>query len=224
MNKKQKTIFKIILIFIVFGVFIWFIYKDTYENFTTDEFTYIHKELFEILDKLLPIFNNHGINYWANSGTLLGCVRESKIIDKDDDIDLALFKDDFLYLQNNKNNIVGDLNNNGLHFIKLGEEFSLNKIVKLKKDGDYTKNKIFIDLMAFDKINGIYKHINDSWPEDNFKEEELLPLKKGMFNHIEINIPNNPIENLKRNYSDNWKTPDNKDPHHKLEINLNIKK
>jgi len=168
------------------------------------------------MKKTIIIFDKHNINYWAEGGTLLGCIREGKIIDTDDDIDLGLIKEDFLYIQNNKNNIINDLNKSGLHLVIRGDKLTPNKIVRLKKNGDYTKNFIFIDLMPFIKSNGKYKHAlpggGSMWEDDFFTEQELYPLKKGKLKNIEINIPNNPIGNLERLYGDCldkkcWKIP-----------------
>ena len=35
------------------------------------------------MKKTIIIFDKHNINYWAEGGTLLGCIREGKIIDTD---------------------------------------------------------------------------------------------------------------------------------------------
>jgi len=61
------------------------------------------------MKKTTIVFDKHNINYWAEGGTLLGCIREGKIIDTDDDIDLGLIKEDFLYIQKNKNNLINDI-------------------------------------------------------------------------------------------------------------------
>ena len=212
---------KHIILFFFVILIIYKIYKYyTRESITvsldsnlTKEYKYIHNELLDLMKKTIIIFDKHNINYWAEGGTLLGCIREGKIIDTDDDIDLGLIKEDFLYIQNNKNNIINDLNKSGLHLVIRGNEMEHNKIVKLKKDGDYTKNFIFIDLMPFTKRNGKYMHAkSDSFVDDFFLEDELYPLKKGILNDIQINIPNNPIGNLERFYGDCsgekcWKIP-----------------
>jgi len=105
-------IIHIILLFLtIFSIYK--IYKyNTQENITsnlTKEYKYIHNELLDLMKKTIIIFNKHNINYWAEGGTLLGCIREGKIIDTDDDIDLGLIKEDFLYIQKNKNNLINDI-------------------------------------------------------------------------------------------------------------------
>jgi len=46
------------------------------------------------LKTVKQIFDNHGIRFWLDYGTLLGAVREGKMIDHDYDIDLAVWIND----------------------------------------------------------------------------------------------------------------------------------
>ena len=48
---------------------------------------------------ILTLFNANGVIYWLNSGTLLGLMREGKLLDYDQDIDLGLWADDEAALQ-----------------------------------------------------------------------------------------------------------------------------
>ena len=70
-----------------------FVYYNTknIENFTADEYNHVHKILMDNLEKTIKVFNKHNIQYWATAGTLLGSIRDKKIIEHDDDIDLGLF-------------------------------------------------------------------------------------------------------------------------------------
>jgi len=48
----------------------------------------------ETLRKVKKILDKHNINYWLDEGTLLGAVREKKLIEWDHDIDLAIWYKD----------------------------------------------------------------------------------------------------------------------------------
>lgn len=48
----------------------------------------------ETLGKIKKILDKHKINYWLDEGTLLGAVREKKLIEWDHDIDLAIWYKD----------------------------------------------------------------------------------------------------------------------------------
>lgn len=45
------------------------------------------------LKEIKEIFDKHGIKYWLDTGTLLGAVRDGKIIEWDEDIDLGTTED-----------------------------------------------------------------------------------------------------------------------------------
>ena len=49
----------------------------------------------DLLNKLLEVCNKHHLRIWADGGTLLGTVREHGYIPWDDDIDMAMLRDDF---------------------------------------------------------------------------------------------------------------------------------
>ena len=46
----------------------------------------------EQLDAIVDLLDGAGVSYWADTGTLLGLVREGKLIDGDPDIDISLLE------------------------------------------------------------------------------------------------------------------------------------
>ncbi len=46
------------------------------------------------LEWITSILNRSGIKYWIDSGTLLGMIREKKLIDNDNDLDLSIWHTD----------------------------------------------------------------------------------------------------------------------------------
>jgi phosphorylcholine metabolism protein LicD len=48
----------------------------------------------KMLKDVTDIFDKHGVRYWLDFGTLLGIVREGRILPWDDDMDISIFEDD----------------------------------------------------------------------------------------------------------------------------------
>ena len=49
----------------------------------------------DLLQELLRVCNEHGLRVFADSGTLIGAVREKGFIPWDDDIDVAMLRNDY---------------------------------------------------------------------------------------------------------------------------------
>jgi len=149
----------------------------------------------------------NNIIYWADSGTLLGAVREKGMIPHDDDIDICFYEEDLIrLLKIYENDPIYHIVPN--HPNKNEKEF----IHKLKRrDID----SIFIDLFIVENIyqnnkNRIrykYKIHQKKWyPKFYYIENEVFPIVKAPFEDFEICIPNNPIPYLERGYG-NWRVP-----------------
>tara|TARA_Y100000817_G_scaffold305593_1_gene289835 strand:- start:4126 stop:4833 length:708 start_codon:yes stop_codon:yes gene_type:complete len=228
-HKKYLYIFIGILSIII--IIILFKKTSTIKSFTKTDFHRIHMTLLNTLERLQRVLNRHNIKYWATFGTLLGSIREGKIISFDDDIDIGVLKKDYFKIINDKD-VQKDIEIEGLYTY---QRLNAIRVVLHKSNNDYVNNNIFIDIFPFD--NKRNKYLQYSWfhrfiePNHYYHLDELFPLKKGKLNHLEIMIPNKPIQYLERGYgncsSDKgrcWKKKIKKnkieDIAHKIEINL----
>lgn len=64
-----------------------------------------HQQLYELLGTFQEACNHVGVEPWATGGTLLGAVRNGKIIEHDDDIDLEITYEDYKTLLKHEDEI-----------------------------------------------------------------------------------------------------------------------
>lgn len=153
----------------------------------------IQLKIIDMLPKVINALDNAGIKYVLYGGGLLGVYRHNNsFIPWDDDIDLAIFNegDDF----QTKISQVND---------------------ELKKYNMYLKDKFFgyavqnnddqayIDLFIFSKEKDLWicnEKTRKMFKNDYFTDDMVFPIKKEMFEGIEVNVPNKGVEWLKQYY------------------------
>lgn len=123
----------------------------------------IHKlELF-ILDKFIEVCDKYNLRWFADSGTLLGAIREGKMIQWDDDIDVVMLREDY-----NKLLKIGTTEFKSPFFLQSNEtdrytytfsklRFSDSTILEVNdyasNDYNHAFNKgIFIDIFVLDAV------------------------------------------------------------------------
>ena len=183
-------------------------------------------KLIEVLQELIPRING---SYWLGDGALLGLVREGKLIEYDNDIDLYILQDTTIdlsdtvleqqqyYLCNkiyNPNNDKLKLNTwlEYCSLIKMNNtKLNRSQVFQLAKE-TYNEKKIInkftkdhIDIFILKKEGDVYK-TDGEWGGLYFNEDDLKPV----VNHslgFPVNIFNNAEEVLERQYGDTWRIP-----------------
>lgn len=125
----------------------------------------VHEKCLQLLDKLIEVCDKYNLQWFADSGTLLGAIRKGEIIPWDDDIDVIMPRKDYnkllevgkieftapYFLQNMET----DCWNNFLTKLRLDNTTSL-QIDRKHKDTDsfyYNFHKgIFIDIFVLDEV------------------------------------------------------------------------
>jgi phosphorylcholine metabolism protein LicD len=196
MNKLVKTAIILLVItlilLVIFKLFLSFF--ERYPRYPLKVVQYILKDYIRDFDL---ICRKNQITYWADSGTLLGAIRDKGIIDHDDDIDVCMYEEDF-------NKLIKILKNDKNYYIY---SYSFFPIYKFGRKGI---PNIFIDIFIVENVgkNIEYKEkkCKKQWPKNSYKKDEVFPLKTIDFEKGLLNIPKNPEPYLERMYG-NWKVP-----------------
>ena len=153
-------------------------------------------DLYQIMKDSHEVFKKCELLYWADSGTLLGAVRNKGIIPWDDDNDIAVPADQvtqFLLLRS----IFDDLG----YFIE--KAFFGYRIVK-------PGTSVAVDIFVMKEGDEKFYYDRGDWGNRDsgpifIKQEEVFPLKEVDFGPIKVMVPNHPNLYLDSLYR-NWQT------------------
>ena len=193
----------------------------------------IHDELKSMLKELIPYIKG---KWFVADGVFLGLMRDGKMIDWDDDIDIYLHPDayiDFDSLKNSSLNyqqyylcgkIYREKNERKkknpwteyLAYIRTRDFYNkpcARSTLFSKAKEHYGRDKLlakytfpFIDIFKLEKKNDLYKIEKDLWDDLYYTENDLNSLVINNQLGFPIYIPSNYNEILSRQYGD-WKTP-----------------
>ena len=162
------------------------------------------RSLMSLFKIFIGFAEKHNLVYWASSGTLLGAIREKKMIPWDDDVDVDVPRDTVKALLS----LQPELNELGL---KLEFDDYIWRIRYLHED------KAYIDLFEYTKVDETWKYFEEyntqRWPNSYYKDNEIFPLKDYKFGNLTIKGPNNPVPYLEHQYG-KWQTPVQEKGHH----------
>ena len=119
--------------------------------------TEIQKEEFEMFKKIIPFLEKNNISYFVCGGTLLGAIRHKGFIPWDDDIDIAMPRNDYEKLismgKNNPNIISSELEIQSIEINGIAKPYAkiINKDIRIKAEYGIDKY-LWIDIFPFDGL------------------------------------------------------------------------
>lgn len=171
----------------------------------------LHKNAAEILSRLNLVFNELNQDYWLEFGTLLGAIREKKIISFDLDLDIATWKSNY------SNNLVTVMQKYG---------FKLVREIHMEQEGieqTYCFKKVNIDIFYFEQISKGWATCHVFYLDENMNLEDmnkkyggLHPLEvhlpfSGLITYnflgVDVKIPDNYVSQLSYHYGDDYMLP-----------------
>lgn len=128
----------------------------------------VKKIQLNILDVTTEFCNKHNINYWLDSGTLLGAIRHNGYIPWDDDIDIAMLRPDYdrfleLFNLDNTRYKAYSIENNKEFYYPHGKVLDRNTVL-YEPDKNGIKLSVNIDVFIYDNApddNRIVKKMYD---------------------------------------------------------------
>lgn len=162
------------------------------------------KNMYQLMKDVHELFEKNGITYWANGGTLLGCVRHGGMIPWDDDLDIAIDQQDVSKVQAIESQLEA-----------IGYELIITHwlIIQLKEGSILDNRRIFankyvrwpwIDIFVFKKEGSKYVHATQHtlqrWPGDEFTVESINNKRLSSFGSFKIWIPANTEDQLRNFY------------------------
>ena len=124
------------------------------DNCTLDK---LHGIQLEILDVIVSLCKANGITYYLAGGSVLGAIRHKGIIPWDDDIDVMMYRDDFIKFEEIcKNQLPKDYFyqsiNTDPHYHHIFSKIRKNNTLFIEKETEATgqHNGIFVDIFPID--------------------------------------------------------------------------
>lgn len=170
--------------------------KGVFEN----EETRLEAE--EILQAIINILNKNKITYFIDHGTLLGIIREQRVMPWDDDIDITIYKEEYeetaQLIKENLHKIKQISNKN----IIVKQNILQNNIRDIKIIISKNKEQLYdITIKTINFKNGEALQSITKSPDIHFLKNDIFKLWS-----LEIKVPHKPEEYLTVHYGD-WKTP-----------------
>ena len=192
------------------------------EDFSQEQ-KIMQNNLLRLLDYTSDLLRKNNISFWLSCGTLLGAVREGKLIPWDNDIDIAMWEKDAYKLINLESTILAD----GYLFEHVQEQIS--EVEGRYKNWNFTKDwnpKNYNQSYYSYRISYFHYHldirymaINEgvafciSYPLERCPCDDLQNLDEIKLEGKMYPCPRNPKELLKANYGEGWEIP-------KIEANM----
>lgn len=159
------------------------------------------------LQELVELFNENNINYYLDYGTLLGIVRDGRLIEWDDDIDFKILSSDVNQVQklmdeySNLLSVKNDVIIEKAIYKKSNRDINSMCYTISEKGKEENVKSVGIDFfIMYYKENAVYQG-DYVFPSHFFRSKEMID-----WNGISVRVPNDTLKYLTHIYGD-WEVP-----------------
>tara|TARA_Y100001968_G_scaffold220974_1_gene203922 strand:- start:579 stop:1658 length:1080 start_codon:yes stop_codon:yes gene_type:complete len=188
---------------------------DFYKNYNISFNSKDEKKAIKFLFEIKKIIENSSLDYWIEGGTLLGAIREKKLIPWDHDLDMGIINNS----ENHISNLIKILKKKYYVSVKSFKNTEGNwnlgkyRVIKVyPKKYLFFKEKLCLDIFVYylGKIPNleekVYKYV--VWGKNAYHKRIFFDkLQQINFYGKPINVPSNYKEFLKVKYGSDWETP-----------------
>lgn len=170
----------------------------------------LQKKGYSIIEQVDQALTEQGAQYFVDCGTLLGLIRDNKLIEHDKDMDFGIYF--------NKNFTPKDLDSAMLNMGMKRDHayFYKGKVAEISYNNGITNVDFFrhIETKEHSLIYVFYRKPDTKYPDNKsytvleMHRASIKGLKRFKSGSIETFVPINSEEYLESAYSSNWRTPD----------------
>ena len=189
--------------------------SDFYINYEINFNSNDEQKAINTLFDVKNILNHQLIDYWIEGGTLLGAIRDKKLIPWDHDIDMGIINNSDKQIEDLIKRLKKDFYVSVKGFDKNENIWNLGKYRVLKvypKKKIFFKDKLCLDIFIYYLGNipnikeKVYKYV--VWGKNGFHKRKFFDQTEQIkFYNDTINIPSNSTDFLEIKYGSDWKIP-----------------
>ena len=163
----------------------------------------------------ISIMQRVGISFWVEGGTLLGALRDQKLIPWDHDLDFGMIFESEKQMKSLIRNLRRRFYVSVKDFPKTNQIWQLGNYRVLKiypRKHLIFKDKLCLDLFIYyedtlpDSQEPVYKYV--VWNRNAYHRKEFLETRESLlFYGKEVPVPANPEGFIEVKYGKNWRTP-----------------
>lgn len=194
------------------------LFSEFYKNHTVKFDTDSEKKTLIFLYEINDILKSFPIRYWIEGGTLLGAIRNGKLIPWDHDLDMGIINDS----DNQINNLIKAMKKKFYVSVKSFDKtentwnLGTSRVIKIyPKKYIFFKEELCLDLFVYysgtlpNSDEEVYKYV--VWGKNSYHKKEFLEKTELIkFYGQEIPTPSNPEKFLEAKYGADWKIPKEK--------------